>query len=491
MKQFAITFNRASNIVPNIAMLLACLAVGGVLAAPLGIPLVLALLALLAFASLCAARPNAAMCLAVAVFVVVPQYVLLVLPGLPVLPISLGPVLVLVTLLVVRALVSEVPLYRPQSAAVTLFYVFGVALFIAAMVGGDKDAMMLFIRGYLIPLMLFVTVLYYVPRSGQALRVMNWLLVAACIAALFAVVEFALKENYLIEKLVLATDMDPSLKASITTFYQGHDAFAEQALLYRCFSFFTNPLEYGTFMTMIFPFAFVHAATVTSVKERRRYAIAALICAVGVVVSFSRGPILALVLSSIAIAFFIPKLRRAVIIAIASALLIAAAMWPVIGERIQSRLNEVDNVTVRFKLWETGAEMFADNVVFGVGLSQYAQHEDETIRKHGIGPFYEYGGSTEKIATVDNHLIQLAAETGLVGLTTYCALLCFLFFALFRVWKHHSQSFARHTALAIAVGIANYLFNGLTITSYVLFVITMIFTFFVAVAASLDAEVVQ
>lgn len=468
-----------------------CLLLGAVLALPMGLPAVIGACFLLVFVTFCVHRPDTAFSLSVGMLIVLPQYLFLMLPGVPALPLSLGPWGVLAGILIVRALISREPLKRPESILVTMFSIYGLALFLSVFVGGDKDSLMLFVRTYLLPLLLFFTTLYYARNSKQAMRAMNTLLIAACIAALYAALEFALKKNYLLEKLVMEADVDPSFKAAMSMFYQGEDAFSEQSLIYRCFSFFTNPLEHGTFMTMIFPFPLIHAVSASTASERRRYGLAALICALGIILSFSRGPILAMVLSTIGMAVFVPKLRRIVGFSLVAIMLSVAALWPVIGDRIQSRLNEIDNVTVRFKLWESGAHMFADHPLFGVGLSQYAKHEDETIRVHGIGPFYEYGGSIEKIATVDNHLIQLAAETGLVGMLAYLSLLGFLFHALYQVWQRHQNAFARNTAMALAAGVGNYLFNGLTITSYVLFVITMIFTFFIAVTASLDAEVTQ
>ena len=478
--------------IAKLAMAGACLAIGAALAAPTGLAALAAGAVLLAFVAYCAARPDTALCMVVFLLVVIPQYAVLYLPGMPALPLSLGPLGILGGLLVLTALTARTPLQRPRSPVTVAFLLYGLALLIATMVAGNKDAVMLLLRTYAIPVLLFTLVLHYAPTGEKAVRAMNWLLAATCIAAIYAVLEFSLKRNELLEKLVINADIDVSLKDSMAMFYLGTDAFSGDTfgqLIYRCFSFFTNPLEFGTFMTMVYPFALVHAVSVPETRLRRRYALAAVLCAIGIVLSFSRGPILALVLSTFGVAVFLPRLRRIVLFSTAGLLLCFAAAWPVIGDRIQSRLNEVDNVTVRFKLWDVGAHVFTDHPLFGVGLSQYAKYEDGTIRSHRIGPFYEYGGSIEKIATVDNHLIQLAAETGLVGLIAYGALLAVFFATLYRVWRRHPVPFARHTALALAAGGCNYLLNGLTITSYVLFIITMIFTFFLAITASLGAEV--
>lgn len=477
------------SLLAKFALVTACLVIGGLLATPMGVPVVLGLIAVLGLAAYCIARPQAALTLVLIVLVIVPQYLILYLPGVPALPLSLGPLGILAGTLVFSALTSSSPLHRPHAPVVTAFAVYGLALIVAAFTGGNKESLMLMVRTFVIPLLLFMVALYYARSAGQALRVMNWILLAACVAALYAMLEFALQRNDLLEKLVINADIDSTLKEPMSQFYLGAEAFKNESLIYRCFSFFTNPLEFGTFMTMLYPFALIHAVCSQAGAVRRRYAAAAVICAAGVILSFSRGPILALLLSTVGMAVFLPRLRRIVALSILALLLCLAAAWPVIGDRIQARLNEIDNVTARFKLWEVGLREFTDHPVFGVGLSQYATYQDETIRAHGIGPFVEYGGNIDKIGTVDNHLIQLAAETGSIGLLAYLGLLSAFFLCLWRVWRRHPQAFVRHSALALAAGGFNYLFNGMTITSYVLFVITMIFTFFLAVSVSLHAEV--
>ncbi len=464
-----------------------CLLIGAVLTLPMALVGVIGLLGTLGFIAFCVMRPNAALVIALVALVVVPQYLILHLPGVPALPMSLGPLGVLIAVLVLTAMTSRVPLERAHSNVVTAFAVYGIALLLTTYMTGSKGSFMLLVRTYLIPLMLFFATVYYARSGSSVMRAMNWLLVAACIAALFSVFEFGVKRNDLLEKLVMNA-ADSSMKEQLKEFYIGSDAFSSASLIYRCFSFFTNPLEFGTFMTMLYPFALVHSVTAEKARYRRLYTLSAVICAMGVVMSFSRGPILAMVLSTVGMAIFLPKLRRVVMLAIVAALLTLALMWPIIGERIIGRLKEVDNVTLRFKFWDVGFRMFSDHPMFGVGLAEYGQYQNDTIRTHRIGPFVE-SGDIEKVGTVDNHFIQLAAETGIVGLAAYLFLLCVFFFTLYRVWRRHPITSIRNTALALAAGSASYLFNGITITSYVLFVITMILTFFLAASASLDAEV--
>lgn len=463
--------------------------IGALLAMPMGMIAIGGLIAMFGFAAFCLARPGQATSVVLVGLVIVPQYFILYLPGVPALPLSLAPLGVLTGVLICSALSSPTPLMRPHSFLITAFVLYGCALAIAAVVGGGKESLMLLLRAGLIPLMLFLVCLYYAPSGEQSMRAMNWLLAAACIAALFACVEFVLQRNPLLERLVINADIPPDLKEPMSQFYLGAEAFDGSSLIYRCFSFFCNPLEFGTFMTMVYPFALVHAVTSVNSVARRRYALAAVICAVGVILSFSRGPILAMVLSTIGMAICLPRLRHIVALAGVAGLFGLGALWPFIGDRIQARLNEIDNVTARFKLWEVGFREFTDHPLFGVGLSEFAKYQDQTIRVHGIGPFVEYGGNIDKIGTVDNHFIQMAAETGLIGILSYGILLTAFFSALWRIWHRHPDPFARNSALALAAGGFNYLFNGLTITSYVLFVITMTFTFFMAAGAALAGEV--
>lgn len=472
----------------KLALLGGFLVLGALLAVPAGFAAVIGLVVLAGFANLAITRPQLALLLALAGVIIIPQYLILRVPGLPALPVSLGPLGILVGVLCWSALLAAGPLERARGGIIRAYAIWGVALVIGIVLTGSKESVMLFIRTYLIPLLVMMLTLYYVRGAARVQRLLAGLLVAVCIAALFAGVEFALKRNELLEKIVVQGG-DAGMQEQMSQFYLGAAAFDGQAIIYRCFSFFTNPLEYGTFMTMFYPFALVQALTHTRRGGRNWYRLATILCAGGILLSFSRGPILALIISTFGMAIFLPPLRKLLVYACALAVLASAAAWPVIGERIQSRLNEVENVTARFKLWEVGLYMFADNPILGVGLSRYAQHQADTMRHNQLEPFTEFGGAIDKVGTVDEHFIQLAAETGLLGIGTYSALLMVFFLAMLRVWRRHPNPQGRYCALALATGGFNYLFNGLTISSYVLFVITLMFILFLALGASLDDEI--
>jgi hypothetical protein len=76
----------------------------------------------------------------------------------------------------------------------------------------------------------------------------------------------------------------------------------------------------------------------------------------------------------------------------------------------------------------------------------------------------------------------------LVGLLTYGLLLLSAFLALRRAYRFHPSPQARPLALSLGAGILAYLLNGLTVTNYVLLVITIVLTLYLALAAELDAE---
>lgn len=461
---------------------------GGLFAVPMALAALLGLLPALAFVHLCIRKPSWGFGVALIALILIPQYVILRLPSLPALPLSLGPLGVVLAVSAWRSLLIPSPSNAQASWIMSAYSLFGLALFCGLWVTGEKESLMLFIRTFLIPYCLVRLTLAHSPSSTQVQGFLVLLMLGACFAALFAGVEFALKRNVLLEKIVVQGN-DPGMQEQMSQFYLGSSTFDGQAIIYRCFSVFTNPLEYGTFMTMLYPFALVQALSQVNPWARWGYRLAAGLCVLGILFSFSRGPILALVVSTLGMAFFLPAVRKLLGYAALACVLATAAAWPVIGERIQSRLKEVDNVTARFKLWNVGLYMFTDHPLWGVGLSRYAEEQNTTIRFNNLPPFTEYGGAIDKVGTVDQHFIQLAAETGLVGIGSYAALLVVFYLRLWRCWRLHPTPLGRHMAVALMAGVFNYLFNGLTISSYVLFVITLLFAVFLALGARLEAEV--
>jgi O-antigen ligase len=107
---------------------------------------------------------------------------------------------------------------------------------------------------------------------------------------------------------------------------------------------------------------------------------------------------------------------------------------------VDSRVGEVTS----------GLHMFLDHPILGVGLHNYPDHFQEYVRP--LGTKWRIPRSPHSL------YVEIAAETGLLGLASFGALVVCLFWWLRRVWSASSASpELRDMARALAVGLAAYL----------------------------------
>ncbi|MBK8816875.1 MAG: O-antigen ligase family protein [Methylococcaceae bacterium] len=446
-------------------------AIGGAWAPAVLGGLVLLVLALLEY-------PLASAYLAVGLVLVIPVYVAIPPLGpLPNLPVSLTFLLMVLGINFLESMLSTNALRLGESGrhfvwALILFVLISfISIFDAS---STRETVMSWIRSIAIPMSIFWLSLRKFKTIAHAQNMIHLLIVVGVICSLYAIVEFIMGRNILIEKLIMSSD--DSMRETMSRFYLTPDQLASfGSLLYRCFSVFISPIEFGAFMSMVLPFPII-ATFHTKGRLSFLYALAALLCFVGVFLSFSRGPLLTAILEFIGLGVFLKPVRRIIIIcAITGALAIALA-WPVIGEYVTSRVKSEDNVTLRFKLWEIGLRIYSENPVLGVGLGNYVKYQNQAERSYRVGPIYESGGDIEHVATVDNAFIQLATETGTLGIVSFFITMCFyanLIKKLYRQSRQTEDKILYVQVLGISFAVFGYFFNALTYTAYSFFVVTV------------------
>jgi O-Antigen ligase len=293
------------------------------------------------------------------------------------------------------------------------------------------------------------------------------LLAAAVAISIYAVWEYSNGQNWLMDTFLPEGGKEWS-----------SDEFTALALAgesYRAFSVFTQPIEFGTCVGMIYLYALVQVGLAKSNWHRLAFAILAIACLAGIAASFSRMPMASALFGALLVSIIIKPLRKWLAAGIAAGAMVLLTAWPWIGAMIASRLRDIDNFTIRVKFWEAAAAIFSEHPLRGVGIGNYPQYHLEAIRDHQIGPFAEFSGSGLDRATVaESTYYQLAAEGGLLGLTTY-AVMMYMFFALVVKGLRASVS-DRQMGLYAAIGLGgvNYMTNSLTITAYTHFTSTML-----------------
>lgn len=309
---------------------------------------------------------------------------------------------------------------------------------------------------------------YGAARNTRDIQILqNAIMAGGCVASLYAVIEVVSGTNFFLDHFDIET---------VAGYYDRDFIFAMDAtIVYRAFSVFLNPIEFGAVMAMIFPLAVIRMVTARDRREGLVFAAVAATLAVGVLLSVSRGPILSLCVVSVALGLIYRKLRAWLVAGAVLAALGVAVAWPFIGERVSARVGDSDNVTLRLKLFQVAIATFLDHPLKGVGIGNFPAYYLDTIRDHHIGPFYEFGQDrVEKVRVAENAYLQLAAEMGLVGLAAAAAAVAALLRSVIRIATQGHDERTRDAAIATGLMALVYGANAATVTAYTLYGPTML-----------------
>ena len=355
---------------------------------------------------------------------------------------------------------------RFGSGFVKIFLVFAVIALLSLIdERTTAEGVGMWVKVFVIPGAILWVFLFRLSDTRDIDRIFRYLLAACSACALYALLESVLGYNPLLDLYDGQTGV---------VYYRAEELGS--ALAYRAFSVFTQPIEYATCLGMIFPYAIIRMATTSHAWHRLFYAVGGGLCALGAALTFSRGPVLALLVCSVIIGLSYRSLRRALIMLMVSGIVTVAAAWPFLGAGISDRLGDVDNVTLRFKLWQTAFAIFTDHPIRGVGIGNFPEYYIEAARQHQIGPFFEFGvDAVEGIRVAENTYLQMLAEMGIIGFACSVVLVLAFFRMVIVTAMTASEPLTRNLSIAVGLGGLAYLINGLTITAYTHFTSTTLF----------------
>ena len=316
-------------------------------------------------------------------------------------------------------------------------------------------------RVAMVPLALYIVCRHFIRTPERARTVLDVLLVGALVGGMYAVYEWFLGQNPLLEFFA-----PPEGDMAQHGYWTATQA-AAGVTLYRSHGFGLNPIFFATTLSMLLIHSAVRFATAATSTTRLVFAAASGIAFAGLLVTFSRGPILACGIGLTICAIVYPNLRKYLLLAVAIVATYLAYELLRDGSVLRERINDTDNITLRFKLWQTAFAMFKDNLLFGVGLGQFPEHQLDVIRRHEIGPFFEMGdGRLETVKTAEHGVLQFLAETGLVGGAG--AMLVVLAIVVIYVPAILGRTQPAERALAVTAGTALvvFLIVGFTVTIY-------------------------
>lgn len=232
--------------------------------------------------------------------------------------------------------------------------------------------------------------------------------------------------HLLVAALVLAGVSQALLGYVQFLFGLGPEAFIEHRLFLRAYGTFDQPNPFAGYLNMEIPFALTMSVLAGTKAQRTLYALGLVTMIGAIAASQSRGAALAgLIAGAVVVGFLSRRLRPWLwIAALASACvawLSSLGLVP-IGpfERVLTAVGlgnvSFANVTnanfsavERAAHWLAGARMFAAHPLLGVGIGNY-----------GVAyPAYHPRGWYASLDHAHNYYINIAAEAGVIGLTTY------------------------------------------------------------------------
>jgi O-antigen ligase len=161
---------------------------------------------------------------------------------------------------------------------------------------------------------------------------------------------------------------------------------------------------------------------------------------------------------------------RTLIGTVVGALLVAAALWPLLPPEFSQRLASVvtsaidigslPNETVtpenwavleRLSQWYAGWHMFTDNPILGVGIGNYdAAYENYRLEQWPVA-----------LGHAHNHYLTIAAEAGMVGLLAYLTFLTAAFRSGVRAFRAAQDRLGRAAAVGILGSLASFATHNL------------------------------
>jgi putative inorganic carbon (hco3(-)) transporter len=197
-----------------------------------------------------------------------------------------------------------------------------------------------------------------------------------------------------------------------------------------------DPNFYAQILVVIVPLAFYFMMTEKKFILRALAAWSLLVCSLSIIFTFSRGGAIALaVVLGCLIIYRRPRPLEIVGIGI-----LIIAMVAFLPDQYSARLNTVtqvitgqtnvrEEVSIRGRLSEllVAVQMFSEHPILGVGVGNYPVYYQSYSRKIGLDP------RTEN-REPHNLFLEVAAETGIIGLVVFFTVLYFTYQGIRQAW---------------------------------------------------------
>ena len=307
--------------------------------------------------------------------------------------------------------------------------IFLVAGAISVIVAPDRRAALGIYRAYLIePIAFFIVLTTVVRSTRQASLVLGGLGLAGLVVGV--------ANSVVIFDAIVRRTLDPAVTAPVVIYTNANDV-----------ALFLVPL-----------IAIAGAMFLYSADQWQRVASGAflVIASVATLLSFSRGGYLALAAVALGLALSHPRRWRL----LAAAVVVGAILVviPPITHRIAVELdfsNGSNTLVGRFELWRVSLQMLQQHILFGAGLSGFAQ---------AIAPFWN-PTHTDRFIYPHNIVLTFWSETGLLGLASFAWIMITGFIQAWRGWRSDEAGW-RPIELGIVLALVAVVVHGLVDVPY-------------------------
>ncbi len=298
--------------------------------------------------------------------------------------------------------------------------------------------------------LLFYFVVITSIRSWSSLRRLMLLLVLVSLpVVLYGFWQYLHPDNY------ISTWVDTDMFTSIT---------------FRVYSTLANPNVLGTYFLLVIPFAVAFFLTSPGIVKKLFFALLCGLLLLCLIVTYSRGCYLGLLLAA---AVFLVLLDRRFLLLGVVLLLFSPLYLP---ETILTRFTSIGNMadsstSYRVYIWYGTLRMLKDYWFCGIGPGQTAFNM--------VYPLYAYSAVTAPHA--HNLFLQIACDTGVVGLGVFLTMLLSTVRSLFTALKRTVHREARIFQIAALSALAGYLLESMTDYTFYNYRVMLLFWGFMAI----------
>lgn len=251
---------------------------------------------------------------------------------------------------------------------------------------------------------------------------------------------------------------------------------------FRINASFNTPNDFASYIATILPLV----ASISFFKVKKPWKKAAVIIVAAIlficlILSASRSVWFAILLAiPFALLLRNKKLATFILLLIIISLIFSPLLSDISRDRIKNFFNFSGGNSDRHRgfLWQISFNMFKERPLLGQGLGTFMYN----FQRFQPDEYpYNWG-----ICYAHNCFLQIAAETGIMGLLTFVWILALLFFVSYRNIRRIKDTYFYNTLSGLLIGLFAYLINSFFDTNLYSLPLTVLFWFVVALIVSIN-----